>query len=132
MDPALCRNAGFDPVRDSDPISFVATAPYVLVVNFAVPAWSVSELIAWIKAQPKPVNHASAGNGTLNHLFAEMLRTATGLGLLHIRYKTVAASLTDVVSGPSRSRSRAFPPRHSSRKAASRGCSGSRRSAAPR
>jgi tripartite-type tricarboxylate transporter receptor subunit TctC len=99
INPALYKNAGFDPIKDFEPISLVATAPYVLVVNPSVPANNVAELITWVKAQPQPVNYASAGNGTLNHLFAEMFRADTGLALVHIPYKAAAASVTDVVSG---------------------------------
>ncbi|NBS57398.1 MAG: hypothetical protein EBS65_10195 [Betaproteobacteria bacterium] len=99
INPALYKNAGFDPVRDFDPISVVGTAPYVLAVNANVPVKNVAELVAWIKAQPSTVNYASAGNGTLNHLLAEMFKQAAGVNLLHIPYKAAAASVTDVVNG---------------------------------
>ena len=64
-----------------------------------VPAQNTAELIAWLKAQPRPVDYASAGNGTLNHLFAEMFKVATGIDMIHVPYKAAAASVTDVVSG---------------------------------
>jgi len=99
INPALFRQPGFDPIKDFEPISLVATAPYVLVVNNNIPARNVAELITWIRAQSQPVNYASAGNGTLNHLFAEMFKSATGLNLVHIPYKAAAASVTDVVNG---------------------------------
>jgi tripartite-type tricarboxylate transporter receptor subunit TctC len=99
INPTLYKNAGFDPVRDFDPVSVVGTAPYVLAVNANVPVKNVAELVAWIKAQPSTVNYASAGNGTLNHLLAEMFKQAAGVNLLHIPYKAAAASVTDVVNG---------------------------------
>ena len=68
-------------------------------MNNNIPARNVAELITWIRAQSQPVNYASAGNGTLNHLFAEMFKSATGLNLVHIPYKAAAASVTDVVNG---------------------------------
>lgn len=99
INPSLYKSTGFDPIKDFEPISLVATAPYVLAVNPNVPARNVAELIAWVRAQPQTVNYASAGNGTLNHLFAEMFKTATGLNMTHIPYKAAAASVTDVVNG---------------------------------
>lgn len=99
INPSLYKNAGFDPIKDFDPISLVGTAPYVLAVNANVPVKSVAELLTWIKAQPQPPNYASAGNGTLNHLFAELFKQAAGVNLVHIPYKAAAASVTDVVSG---------------------------------
>jgi tripartite-type tricarboxylate transporter receptor subunit TctC len=99
INPALYKNAGFDPIKDFEPITVVGTAPYVLAVNANNPAKTVAELVAWIKAQPGTVNYASAGNGTLNHLFAEMFKQSAGINLVHIPYKAAAASVTDVVNG---------------------------------
>lgn len=99
INPSLYKNPGFDPIRDFEPVSLVGTAPYVLVVNPAVPAQNTAELLAWIKSRPETLNYASAGNGTLNHLFAEMFKTATGVNMVHVPYKSAAASVTDVVSG---------------------------------
>jgi tripartite-type tricarboxylate transporter receptor subunit TctC len=99
INPSLYKTTGFDPIKDFEPISLVGTAPYVLAVNPDIPAKNVAELIAWVKAQPKPPSYASAGNGTLNHLFAEMFKQATSLDMVHIPYKAAAASVTDVVNG---------------------------------
>ena len=99
INPALYRKVPFDPIKDFEPIARVATAPYLLVVNPAVPAKTVKELIAYIKSKKEPLNYASAGNGTLNHLLAEMFKLAVGVDLVHIPYKAAAASVTDVVSG---------------------------------
>jgi tripartite-type tricarboxylate transporter receptor subunit TctC len=99
INPALYRKVPFDPIKDFEPISLVATAPYILVVNPAVPAKSVKELIAVIKSRKEPMNYASAGNGTLNHLLGEMFKTAVGVDLVHVPYKAAAASVTDVVNG---------------------------------
>ncbi len=99
INPALYRKVPFDPIKDFTPIARVATAPYVLVVNPSVPAKTVKELIAFIKSKKDPMTYASAGNGTLNHLLAEMFKLAAGVDLVHIPYKAAAASVTDVVSG---------------------------------
>ena len=72
--PALYKNAGFDAVKDFEPVAPIATAGYVLVAHPSFPAKNVAELIALAKASPGKYAIASAGNGTLNHLIGEMLQ----------------------------------------------------------
>ena len=97
--PALYKNAGFDAVKDFEPVAPIATAGYVLVAHPSFPAKNVAELIALAKASPGKYSIASAGNGTLNHLIGEMLQKAAGIQLKHIPYKGSAAAATDVVGG---------------------------------
>jgi tripartite-type tricarboxylate transporter receptor subunit TctC len=99
INPFLYKNAGFDPVKDFEPVAMFATVAYLLVVNPSFPAKSVKELIELAKAKPGDVQYASAGNGTLNHLLGEMLKTMAGIDMVHIPYKGAAASVTDVVGG---------------------------------
>ena len=99
INPSLDQKPGFDPVRDFEPVAPLATAGYVLVAHPSFPANNVSELIALAKAQPDKYAIASAGNGTLNHLIAEMLQKAADIRLQHIPYKGAAAAATDVAGG---------------------------------
>lgn len=99
INPALYKNPGFDPVKDFEPITTVATAGYALVANNDFPASNVSELIAVAKKQPGKIAIASAGNGTLNHLIGEMLQKAAGIELMHVPYKGASAAVTDLVGG---------------------------------
>jgi tripartite-type tricarboxylate transporter receptor subunit TctC len=99
INPSLYRKIPFDPVKDFEPIMVVAVAPYVLAVNPNVPAKNLRELIALAKANPGKINYASAGNGTVNHLLGEMLKTATGINIVHVPYRGAAAAATDVVGG---------------------------------
>jgi len=99
VNPALYSKPGFDPIKDFQPITTVATAPYVLVANPSFPAKNVKELIAAAKAKPGQIQYASAGNGTPNHLLAEMFQDAAGIELQHIPYKGAAGAVTDVISG---------------------------------
>jgi tripartite-type tricarboxylate transporter receptor subunit TctC len=99
VNPYLYKNAGFDPVRDFEPITPVATAGYILVANPAFPAKTVKELIALAKANPGKFDYASAGNGTLNHLLGEMLKKMAGIDLMHVPYKGASASVSDVLGG---------------------------------
>jgi tripartite-type tricarboxylate transporter receptor subunit TctC len=99
INPSLYKNTGFDPVKDFEPITLVATAGYVLVANNNFPAKNVAELIALAKAQPGKITIASAGNGTLNHLIGEMLGKEAGIDMLHVPYKGASAAVTDLVGG---------------------------------
>ena len=99
INPSLYKNTGFDPVKDFEPISPVATAGYVLVANNAFPPRNVAELIAAAKAAPGKYTIASAGNGTLNHLIGEMLGKTTGIELTHVPYKGASAAVTDLIGG---------------------------------
>ena len=99
INPALYKKPGFDPVKDFEPISPVATAGYVLVANNTFPAKNVSEMVAAAKALPGKYTIASAGNGTLNHLIGEMLGKATGIELTHVPYKGASAAVTDLIGG---------------------------------
>jgi len=97
--PFLYKNAGFDPVKDFEPIGTVATAGYVLVANPDFPANNVKELIEIARKKPGEISYGSAGNGTLNHLLGEMLKTQAQIDIVHVPYKTAAAAVNDVMGG---------------------------------
>ncbi len=99
INPSLYKSTGFDPVKDFEPITTVATAGYVLVANNNFPPKNVAELIALAKAQPGKIAIPSAGNGTLNHLIGEMFGKAAGIELMHVPYKGASAAVTDLVGG---------------------------------
>jgi tripartite-type tricarboxylate transporter receptor subunit TctC len=99
INPALYKSTGFDPIKDFEPITPVATAGYVVVANNAFPPKNMLELVAAAKAAPGRIMIGSAGNGTLNHLIGEMLGKATGIDMVHVPYKGAAAAVTDLVGG---------------------------------
>lgn len=99
INPALYKRVPFDPVKDFEPVALVGSVPNVLVVSPALPVASVPELLALARAKPGELRYASAGNGTLNHLLGEMLKSATGTDLVHVPYKGVAPALNDVLGG---------------------------------
>lgn len=99
INPALYKSTGWDSKKDFQPVATLANAGYLLVANNAFPPKSVAELIDAAKAQPGKIAIASAGNGTVNHLFGEMLGKAAGVDMLHIPYKGASAAVTDLVSG---------------------------------
>jgi tripartite-type tricarboxylate transporter receptor subunit TctC len=99
INPALYARTGFDPVKDFAPVSLLGTVPNVLVVNPNFPARTVADLIRMAKEKPGDYAYASAGNGTLNHLVGEMLKSRAGIDLKHIPYRGIAPALSDVIAG---------------------------------
>lgn len=98
VNPLLYRLA-YDPAKDFAPISQVSVSPNVLVVHTAVPAKSVSELVALSKAQPGDLTFASSGSGSGTHMAAELFKSVTALDIRHIPYKGVVAAIPDLVGG---------------------------------
>lgn len=90
---------GYDPVRDFAPITQAAVLPFVLLLHPSVPAKSVSELIALIKAKPGEFNYGSSGNGGGAHLAGELLRTMGKLSMTHVPYKGAAPALIALIGG---------------------------------
>ena len=99
VNPALGVKMPFDPQRDFVPIGLMVYVPYFLVVNPAVPAKSVRELIEHAKANPGKINFASPGVGTPNHLGIEMLNQMGSVKFVHVPYKGGAQAITDLVAG---------------------------------
>jgi tripartite-type tricarboxylate transporter receptor subunit TctC len=97
--PAVYKNLGYVPTRDLAPIAMYAAIPYVLVVNPAVPANNIKELIALAKAKPGQLNFASSGNGGSPHLCGELFKTMAGIDIVHIPYKGAGIAMIDVLSG---------------------------------
>ena len=96
---SLYKKLAFDPVADFAPVALVAIQPNILVVNPAVPATSVKELIALAKARPGQLNYASSGSGAAAHLAAELFKTLAGVEMVHVPYKGAQPALTDVIAG---------------------------------
>jgi tripartite-type tricarboxylate transporter receptor subunit TctC len=90
---------GLDIERDFAPLSLVASLPFVLVVNPAVPAKSLQELIALAKTRPGEILFGSSGNGGLPHLSGELLNLQAGIATLHVPYRGSAPAFTDLISG---------------------------------
>lgn len=97
--PSLYSKVNYDPVKDFTPVSLVASVVHVLSVHPSVPAKNVSELIAWVKANPGKANYGSVGAGTSTHLESELFATMAGVKMQHIPYKGSAPALMDLVGG---------------------------------
>lgn len=99
INPAFKKNIPYNIVRDLAPVSLAVKAPNILVSHPALPAKSVPELIAYIKAQPQRLQFASAGVGSMPHLMMELFLNITGLKLIHVAYRGTGQASVDVVAG---------------------------------
>jgi tripartite-type tricarboxylate transporter receptor subunit TctC len=94
---ALYRNLNFDFIRDIAPIAGIAKTPFVIVVPASFPAKTLSEFIAYLKANPGTVNMASAGIGTSPHVCGELFQLMTGTRMVHVPYR--GNYMSDLLAG---------------------------------
>jgi tripartite-type tricarboxylate transporter receptor subunit TctC len=99
INASLYKDLPYDPVKDFVAITLIARVPNMLVVNTAVPAKDVKELIALLKANPNKYSFASSGNGTSQHLSGELFKSMSGTEMQHIPYKGSPPALQDVMGG---------------------------------
>ena len=99
INASLYRKLPYDSLQDFTTISLLASTPLLLVVNAALPAKSVPELIALAKSRAGALNYASSGNGTIVHLAGESFKTMAGVDLLHVPYKGSAPATLAVIAG---------------------------------
>jgi tripartite-type tricarboxylate transporter receptor subunit TctC len=99
INATLYKDLPFNFLRDIAPIASVVRAPYVMEVNPSVPAKTVPEFIAYVKANPGKISMASAGAGTGPHLTGELLMMATGIQMAHVPYRGGAPALNDLMAG---------------------------------
>ena len=97
--PLLMKDVPYDVLRDFTPVIVAANTPNLLVVNPAVPAKSVTELVALAKAKPGTINYASTGSGTSNHISMELFKLMTGTSVTHVPYKGSGPAVTDLLGG---------------------------------
>ncbi|OZI60908.1 Bug family tripartite tricarboxylate transporter substrate binding protein [Bordetella genomosp. 11] len=99
INPSLYKNLSYDPVKDFEPVSLVATLPNVLLVDPHLKLKSVADLIALLKKDPSKRTFASSGAGTSTHLTGELFAQTIGVPLTHIPYKGTPPAMVDVSSG---------------------------------
>lgn len=99
INPSLYPKLPYDTVKDFAPVTLVAWGPMVLVVHPSVSASSVNELIALAKAESRPLNYGSGGNGTGGHLAMELFKTMAGVNMVHVPYKGIGPASTDLIGG---------------------------------
>jgi tripartite-type tricarboxylate transporter receptor subunit TctC len=96
---AVYPSLPYDPVKDFAPVMLIGTSPFMLLVAPNFEAKSVPELIALAKAKPGQLNYASYGNGSINHLVAELFASMAGIDVTHVPYKGSAPAMADIIAG---------------------------------
>jgi tripartite-type tricarboxylate transporter receptor subunit TctC len=99
INPAIYTKSPYDTLKDFQPVARTAQQPLALIVNKDVPVNSLKELIVYAKANPGLLNYGSAGNGGISHLVPEMLKSETGIFMVHIPFKGSAPAFTDLIAG---------------------------------
>ena len=99
INPTLYSKIPYDPVKDFAPVALVAQVPNILVVNPAVPATTVRELIDLARAKPGYLNFGSGSTGSTGHLAGELFKAMAGVQMVHIPYKGTGPELTDLLAG---------------------------------
>jgi tripartite-type tricarboxylate transporter receptor subunit TctC len=95
----VLRHVPYDPIKDFTPITLIATAPQVMVINPGVPAHTLAEFVALARVQPGKLNYGSGGSGSITHLTGELFKLAARVSLVHVPYKSIALAVTDVIGG---------------------------------
>jgi tripartite-type tricarboxylate transporter receptor subunit TctC len=96
--PAI-EKVSYDPVKSFAPISNIASAPFVLMVNRSVPAKTLKEFVDYVRTRPNQLTYASAGVGSLTHLSMALFLKRAGIEMIHVPYKGGVPALTDLVGG---------------------------------
>jgi tripartite-type tricarboxylate transporter receptor subunit TctC len=99
INQTLYAKLPFDSVADFSPVATLAVTPFFLIVGPKMTATSTKEYLAAAKAQPGKISYSSSGSGSINHLLGEVLKTETGVNILHVPYKGITAAISDVVGG---------------------------------
>jgi tripartite-type tricarboxylate transporter receptor subunit TctC len=98
INKTLYKKLAYDPVKDFSAISLVAAVPFALIINPEIPANTLAEFIAYAKATPG-LAYGSAGNGSPQHLGAEMLKSAARIDIRHVPYRGSIPAMLDVIAG---------------------------------
>ncbi len=99
VNPGLYKKLPFDTQKDFAPITLVASAPLVLVINPQLPVQSLADLIKLAKEKPGALNYATSGVGTTSHLAAELFKFSAGLDIINVPYKGGGPAVTDLIAG---------------------------------
>jgi len=99
INPTLYAKIPYDPIKDFQPVTQLASTPNVLIVNTSVPASNVREFVAYAKANPGKLNFGSGSTGSAGHLAGELFKTMAGVDMTHIPYKGAAPAMQDLIAG---------------------------------
>ena len=99
INASVYAKLSYDPIKDFEPVTLLATQPNMLVVHPSLPANNVAELVKLLKANPGKYSYSTSGNGTSAHLSGELFKSMTGTNIQHVPYKGSPQAIADAVSG---------------------------------
>jgi tripartite-type tricarboxylate transporter receptor subunit TctC len=99
INPGLTAKMPYDTLKDLAPIGMVASSQHVLVVNNALPARNLKELLALLKSRPEQYSYGSAGAGSTFHMSAELFKSVAGTPIVHVPYRGGGPAMVDTISG---------------------------------
>jgi tripartite-type tricarboxylate transporter receptor subunit TctC len=99
INQSLYEKLPFDSLKDFTPIATIAVTPFILIVGPRAEAKTLKEFISFARANPDRLSYGSAGNGSVNHLLGEMLKTEADIRIVHVPYKGASAAIADVIGG---------------------------------
>jgi tripartite-type tricarboxylate transporter receptor subunit TctC len=99
INQSLYPKLPFDSVKDFQPIATIAVTPFFLVVGPKIQSKTLQDFVALAREKPDTLNYASAGNGSVNHLLGEMLKSEVNIRITHVPYKGASQAITDVIGG---------------------------------
>jgi tripartite-type tricarboxylate transporter receptor subunit TctC len=99
INKTLYKKLPYDPVKDFTPIALVAGVPFALIISPTLPAKTLAEFIIYAKTKPGELAYGSAGNGSPQHLGAEMLKSAAGIDIRHVPYRGSVPAMLDIIAG---------------------------------
>jgi tripartite-type tricarboxylate transporter receptor subunit TctC len=99
MSASFYPKLGYDPIKDFEPIALTSKIPFLLAVHPSLPVHTLKEFIALAKAQPGKLNYGSSGMGAPHHFAGELLKSMTGIEIVHVPYKGSAAIVPALISG---------------------------------
>lgn len=99
VNPTLFRKLSYDPIKDFEPVSLLAGAPFILFTSTATPVRNLREMVEYAKARAGKASYGSPGSGTGGHISMEMLKKSTGVDVVHVPYKGSPSMIADVIGG---------------------------------
>ncbi len=99
VNPVVYKKLAYDPIKDFSPVCELCKAPVTLVVHPSIPVSNMAEFIAYLKKNPAKLAYGSPGNGSNNHMLAELFKSATNTFMLHIPYRGTGPAMADLLSG---------------------------------
>ena len=99
INPAVYKDLPYDPEKDFAPITMTTAYPYILVVNAKLPAKSLQDFVAMVRAKPGEFNYGTTGVGAANHLVTELFSSKAGLRMTYVPYRGTALAVTDLLAG---------------------------------